>query len=385
MKKNVDSIALILNSAKLGGAERSGILQASKAQSMLNSSGNLTVYLPDYEIDKKMDDFLDANGVTNIIRFGYPEKLYQVSRFNFFASLSSLFKIPILLNELKKKGVFSHTLIWSNGNKVSYPLALYTKLFSNSKMIWHWRDYPSNHLINQFILKILHHSRLQHITNSESVLRVLTSMEQEGLVLYNPAGNVKKNEHINPISTLAVASMHAPWKGIHFVVEMGVKFKKELELLGIKSINIYGEQIYNTRGDHKSYSASLKETVDKSDAKSFIVFKGNRPVSEIFSESDVLIHSSIKPEPFGRVIVEAYKARVLLISQFLGGARELMADEDHLLIDENPETLFEKIKFFCENKDKLEKTLNKQLEKSLEIEQTQERQFLALFDKVIKK
>ena len=45
---------------------------------------------------------------------------------------------------------------------------------------------------------------------------------------------------------------------------------------------------------------------------------------EIFQDIDCLIHYSIRPEPFGRVILEAFDAGIPVVSTCLGGAGELV-------------------------------------------------------------
>jgi glycosyltransferase involved in cell wall biosynthesis len=66
----------------------------------------------------------------------------------------------------------------------------------------------------------------------------------------------------------------------------------------------------------------LVELLGKFPSK-LIQFPGRKKPSEIFSSNQLIIHPSISPEPFGRVIIEGMKARIPVISSFIGGAAEL--------------------------------------------------------------
>jgi len=62
---------------------------------------------------------------------------------------------------------------------------------------------------------------------------------------------------------------------------------------------------------------------------SLIRFCGLKRPQEIFNEIGILIHTSLRSEPFGRVIVEGFSAGVPVISTCLGGAGELVRSEQN--------------------------------------------------------
>lgn len=58
-----------------------------------------------------------------------------------------------------------------------------------------------------------------------------------------------------------------------------------------------------------------------------VIFTGLRPdVPELMAASDVVVHSSIRPEPFGRVIVEAMAAGRPVVATDAGGVPEIVQD-----------------------------------------------------------
>jgi glycosyltransferase involved in cell wall biosynthesis len=76
------------------------------------------------------------------------------------------------------------------------------------------------------------------------------------------------------------------------------------------------------------------------------VLWGKKHLQQIVSEIDILVHASTKPEPFGRVILEAIAAQIPVIASDLGGTREILIGDilEHLLITpKDPVLLAEKI------------------------------------------
>ena len=52
-----------------------------------------------------------------------------------------------------------------------------------------------------------------------------------------------------------------------------------------------------------------------------------KPPLEIFNSIDLLIHPSLKKEPFGRILLEAMASQIPIITTGLGGAGELVKDQ----------------------------------------------------------
>ena len=51
-----------------------------------------------------------------------------------------------------------------------------------------------------------------------------------------------------------------------------------------------------------------------------------RDVPQVMAALDILVHSAVQPEPFGRVIIEGMAARVPVIASAAGGAAEIVSD-----------------------------------------------------------
>jgi glycosyltransferase involved in cell wall biosynthesis len=107
---------------------------------------------------------------------------------------------------------------------------------------------------------------------------------------------------------------------------------------------IYGE---SNRHDQKTvdFEHRLKRSVNENNLGN-VRFMGQKHMQQIVSEIDILVHASTKPEPFGRVILEAIAAQIPVIASDLGGTREILIGDilEHLLITpKDPVLLAEKI------------------------------------------
>jgi glycosyltransferase involved in cell wall biosynthesis len=96
------------------------------------------------------------------------------------------------------------------------------------------------------------------------------------------------------------------------------------------------------------FETLLHNLVRKAKITTYVNFIGNQSKEQmpaIYRQADVLLFTSIWPEPFGRVIVEAMVAGVAVVGTATGGAAEILMHEENSLIFEpsNYRQLAEKI------------------------------------------
>lgn len=78
----------------------------------------------------------------------------------------------------------------------------------------------------------------------------------------------------------------------------------------------------------QKYFKELQQLVAELKLSEHVVFTGFRSdVAHIMAASDVIVHSSSEPEPFGRVIVEAMAVGKPIIATAAGGALEIFDDQ----------------------------------------------------------
>lgn len=81
----------------------------------------------------------------------------------------------------------------------------------------------------------------------------------------------------------------------------------------------------DAEGFSAEYPRSLQRLVDSNQLKDRVIFTGHiSNVLEYMSYSDVVVHSSIEPEPFGLVITEAMAAGAAVIAARLGAPEEII-------------------------------------------------------------
>lgn len=322
-------ILLILNSPTIGGAERSALIQSTD----MSKDWDITIAYPDLGIQ------LDPNIVEEFnefkfIKFHYPTQLYQISRTKgrtgLLKKISASFLFAKLLWDLNLVINGSYEYVWANGNKVGVPLLFYLLIFPKTvKMcFWHIRDYPEQGIFWKIISLLIRPTKgkLQFLCNSISVskrIEALTACYAPVHILYNPCGLKNYPKARSAIKTLGVVSMFTPWKGIHQIIVWAKIYEEELKLIGIEKIKVFGGAIYQTQTTDKEYFEQCHQLVKKLGV-TIISFEGLKRPEEIFTEIDLLIHPVLRPEPFGRVILESYHSHVPVISTRLGGANEVV-------------------------------------------------------------
>lgn len=138
------------------------------------------------------------------------------------------------------------------------------------------------------------------------------------------------------------------WKGQHVAIEA-------TKLLVDKYNNIrciLVGSISNSNEDTEYYEY-LKELVTKYNIKENIMFAGFRnDIFDVISNFNILVHTSVLPEPFGRVILEGMILRKPVIATNQGGPLEIIQNgvSGILIPPEDPKSLADNISFLFENK-----------------------------------
>lgn len=326
-------IAFLMNSSILGGAERSMVLQTSFLDEKIEKTFFIPVINNNMKSTEKLVTLIKQSGEVDIRYYDFPKSLFSISRSgkgsNLIFVLLSFLKISFTYKKLK---IDDFDIIWANGNKVGLSAFIFSKIFNfKNKFIWHFRDYPERSRKFRLIWRFLKKKNkfdLTLIGNSLSVsddLKQVTSNQVSVESIYNPVSELKRRFPVfmNNELCIGIVGMLAPWKGIHEIILWSSLFEKELMDLNICSIRVYGDEIYQTAGEHTGYKQELVDLKSKLNAK-LIDFCGLEDPSEIFDKIDIMIHSSLRREPFGRVITESFSAGVPVISTGIGGAGELV-------------------------------------------------------------
>ncbi len=119
---------------------------------------------------------------------------------------------------------------------------------------------------------------------------------------------------------VALLGRVVPWKG-HEV------FLDAIERLLSEHPNLVGCIVGEGWRGH-DFEQRLRARVESGPLKGHVVFAGFRPdVPALLQSVDALAHTSVEPEPFGRVIVEAMAARLPIVATAAGAVPEILEDE----------------------------------------------------------
>ena len=109
------------------------------------------------------------------------------------------------------------------------------------------------------------------------------------------------------------------WKGHHEVISAIKKVKEKIP--DIKCVIVGG--VYDP-----IYENEIRRLVETSNLKDNILFLGYQSDTlSIMNALDVVIHASVSPEPFGRVIIEAMSLGKPVIATRAGGPLEIVEDQ----------------------------------------------------------
>jgi len=144
------------------------------------------------------------------------------------------------------------------------------------------------------------------------------------------------------------------WKGQHVAIEAIKILKKKYPKIKCLIVG----NISNLEDD-KKYFNYLKELVNNNGLSKNIIFTGFRKdIPDIISALDILIHTSVAPEPFGRVILEGMIFSKPVIATSHGGPLEIIEDgiSGFLVLPNNPEALAQKINYLLSHPEVAQRT-----------------------------
>lgn len=120
----------------------------------------------------------------------------------------------------------------------------------------------------------------------------------------------------DPLVLVAVGRL-AAWKGQHVALRAFAQaFPTGQERLQVVGDALFGESAYAEDLRRLASTSGVAERVD---------FLGHiDDVQRVLRDADVLVHSSIIPEPFGNVVVEGMAAGLAVVASDAGGPREIV-------------------------------------------------------------
>lgn len=194
--------------------------------------------------------------------------------------------------------------------------------------VWHMRDRIAPDYLPLpavWLVRLLARTvPLGLIANSHTTLATLPT-RRKSLVLYNPVQPPPSAQRVDRPLTVGMIGRLAPWKGQHvFLKAFAEAFAGTETRAHVVGSALFGEY---------AYASSLAEKAAELGVADQVEFRGFREdVWDELAQIDVLVHASIRPEPFGQVVLEGLAAGVPVVAANAGGPAEVIThDVDGLL------------------------------------------------------
>ena len=174
--------------------------------------------------------------------------------------------------------------------------------------------FPTEFMHQEFLRKGIVPQNFRIINGAVDTARFIT-----------PKGGDKKSQNW-AISLLYVGRLTFD-KGVHTAIEA------MSELVNHHQVTKLNLQIVGS-GD-KSYETYLRGITKQFNIEEYVKFIDSQPIDnlpEIYHKADILLFTSIWPEPFGRVLIEAMAAGLPIIGTATGGAAEILIENENALL-----------------------------------------------------
>ena len=228
-----------------------------------------------------------------------------------------------------------YDLLYANSQKAFVVGALAGRIVGKP-IIWHQHDlltpdhFSRGHrrlavaLANHLVERVIVNSRATAEAfvasggRAEKVRLVYNGIDPAafGSVVQTEVDALRRELGLDGVPVVGVFSRLAPWKGQHVLLEALTR------LPGVHAL-LVGDAVF---GEH-AYAEALRaqsKTLGIEDRVHFAGFR--RDIPQLMRLSEVVAHTSVDPEPFGRVIVEGMLAGRPVVATRAGGAVEIVED-----------------------------------------------------------
>jgi glycosyltransferase involved in cell wall biosynthesis len=255
---------------------------------------------------------LESMGIkTIIIPMGSPKK-------NLFSFIFSIKKMRSLFLKLKVNLVHANTSRCAlYGGLAAKPLGI--------PMIWHVRVIESEGLYDRFLVSLCTKLITVSIAVQKRFEWLLKKYPEKIAVIYNGVDLREFNPEINgndvreefdiplDIPVAGVLGNLIPWKGQEYFIQAANEVIKTIP-----------RSRFLVVGDGECRK-KLEDLAEKLGLRGKIIFTGRRfDIFRIIAAMDVVVHSSISPEPFARVVIESMATGKPVVAMNEGGIPEVI-------------------------------------------------------------
>jgi len=245
----------------------------------------------------------------------------------------SIIEVFFLLNFILTKKI--DLIHLNHGINFDRP-ALFAGILTGKSVISHYRGLSklnrADVFLSKFVKKIISISEYARHDYIQSGV-----LPSKCIKIYNGIDLIKfSNKKIKTNNKIIVGNIGRleAWKGQHVLL-------KAIPLILLKQTNV--QFVFVGNGSKKKYYIELSKELGIQSNVTFL--NSTDDIIEVFKTFNIFVHTSIEPEPFGRVIIEAMAMGLPVISTNIGGPKEIISNNinGYLIKPDDPELLSEKI------------------------------------------
>ena len=273
-----------------------------------------------------------------------PKTVSGISREGRFGR--DLLAVPDLFRLARRLAKLSgnYELLYANSQKTLFIGAL-AGILANKPVIWHQHALMARHTLTRHYHFTPIHRRLVVFLSNRLIKRVIANSKAAAKALVEAGARA---EHIrvvyngidpSPFDAVTVAEVDdlrrelglegvqvvgafgriTPWKGQNVLLE-ALPYLPDVHAL------VVGE----AKPEERAYAEALRQQSKDLALEDRVHFVGfRRDIPQLMRLSNVVVHTSVAPEPFGRVIVEGMLASRPVVATRGGGVLEIIDDGDN--------------------------------------------------------
>lgn len=255
----------------------------------MEKSGIKVITIKDYSFFK-----IKRDRIRNIIHF-IPDLI------------KSILEIKRVLKEEKPD------ILWTNSQK-AHIIGVFSKTLSNVKLVWHFRDIHKG--VNRVIINVFSIFTDRIISISNEVKKQFF-IKSKITVIYN---GLRIPKHITKkikeqCIKIGYIGQIAEWKG-------QINFLKVMERINNAKGYIIGDVLF---GEEK-YLEEIKRYIFEKQLQDKIILTGfKKDILNYICSMDMIVHLPMKPEPFGRVLMESMGLGIPVIAHDTGAIKEILS------------------------------------------------------------
>ena len=270
-----------------------------------------------------------------------PQTVSSISREGRFGR--DLLAVPDLFRLARRLAKLSgnYELLYANSQKTLFIGAL-AGILANKPVIWHQhallarqaltRDYHFTPIHRRLVVFLSNRLIKRVIANSKAAARALVeagARAEQIRVVYNgidpspfdavtaaEVDDLRRELGLEGVQVVGAFGRITPWKGQNVLLE-ALPYLPDVHAL------VVGEAI----SEERPYAEALRQqskVLGLEDRVHFVGFR--RDIPQLMRLSDVVVHTSVAPEPFGRVVVEGMLASRPVVATRGGGVLEIIED-----------------------------------------------------------